>query len=400
MNEPGDGGLAASLGALTFDVMRELAPGLGPGVAPRAVREHPAVADVAAALRAHPAIGRNVDGMLLTVMGGSEVRAEDVALLAARQVIVSLSSDPSVDSAVSSIERDLVDVFGRADVPFRLVWPLPSLATTMDPISLDAGLELAPLAEEELAQLRSVGFDRFWPNTYALRARTRASRLSSQEIGQARTDENISAARAQIERFTRALRLLKPDRLETPVEFHSIDSWIGGSAGAFSMSIRRLYPRGYALNQAEVPELRRIAHALSNPAVMDDGALQVALRRVEVSSSRESPQDELIDLMVAAEAVFTSGSNAEVTFRMSTRAGHLLGPEPDSKAGIKRQMAHAHDTRSRIVHGDAVSNERLNEDLAATREIVRRALIRFVTSVAETGIPVTQTDWDAVTFGT
>lgn len=65
--------------------------------------------------------------------------------------------------------------------------------------------------------------------------------------------------------------------------------------------------------------------------------------------------------MIAAESLFLNDLDrreGELRFRMSLRAGWLLGADHASRLGVYRRLRRAYDVRSDIVHGN-----RLNEKL-------------------------------------
>ena len=86
--------------------------------------------------------------------------------------------------------------------------------------------------------------------------------------------------------------------------------------------------------------------------------LDVAVRRFGDSCVRHRNKDKLIDLMIAAEAIFLRGTKeGEKSFRLALRAGHFLGKGSSAK-DVRDQMALAYHCRSVLVHGGKPSSDK------------------------------------------
>jgi hypothetical protein len=109
--------------------------------------------------------------------------------------------------------------------------------------------------------------------------------------------------------------------------------------------------------RAAVPELLELWADLGKSAVVKDKPLQVALRRLHDAGLRDNAVDMLIDLMIAAEALFLTGdaeTRGELSFRLSMHAALFVDLAGHSADNVRRLMNEAYRARSRVVHGTVV----------------------------------------------
>jgi hypothetical protein len=98
--------------------------------------------------------------------------------------------------------------------------------------------------------------------------------------------------------------------------------------------------------------------ALTSPAVQADRALQLALRRLVYAGSRTADSDRLIDLIIAAEALFIKRANLPGRTKrdkIASAAAALLGNDPVVNANTDQIAAFLDTTyqaRNAEMHGD------------------------------------------------
>jgi len=137
--------------------------------------------------------------------------------------------------------------------------------------------------------------------------------------------------------------------------------------------------------------------------------LALAWRRLSYQAQRQRVEDEMVDVMVAAEALYLSGlGTTELGFRLALRASALSDPE---KLGMTRRnvfelMKSAYAVRSTIVHGEVPKPKDLKvkdmqvslpDFVHATEEVVRQGLgeaLKRATSQGNKWPP----DWDGMTL--
>jgi hypothetical protein len=137
------------------------------------------------------------------------------------------------------------------------------------------------------------------------------------------------------------------------------------------------------LDAAGAADLARYWAALGG--VQAQGATRLALRRLRDGAERRRDVDRLLDLVIAAEALFLPDDNdhTELKFRSSLHAALYLETELERRKIVYRTVGAAYDMRSTIAHGGEpdsirVLGERLSIEALTPRmeEIVRRAVQR------------------------
>lgn len=113
----------------------------------------------------------------------------------------------------------------------------------------------------------------------------------------------------------------------------------------------------YALGQ--VSEVEKIMAMLTTQNVSMNRSLQMAIRRFMSSGSRGLAEDRLVDLVIAAEALFIHGAGHGQTqhkrILIADGAAELLGDDPDlgtSPTDVWRFMDSAYKRRNHEVHAD------------------------------------------------
>jgi hypothetical protein len=111
--------------------------------------------------------------------------------------------------------------------------------------------------------------------------------------------------------------------------------------------------------------VRVVYLALRSPAVQQDCALQVAIRRLVIGGTRNDEGDRLIDLSIAAEALFiqrTSLARGTKGDKIAAGAAQMLGNDPQlavNPAVISDFMAEIYRARNAEIHGDGQRHSRL-----------------------------------------
>jgi hypothetical protein len=136
--------------------------------------------------------------------------------------------------------------------------------------------------------------------------------------------------------------------------------------------------------------------------------LHIALRRFGDAIARKKPDDKMIDLMIAAEALFLPESD-ELTYKLSMRTAYMLERSKQKRREVYSLMKDAYKIRSRIIHGatpvlpfkDRTSGQRYNMQgfTVQVEELLRRALKKALHASVDSGWPKKGPDWDSLFFG-
>jgi hypothetical protein len=163
------------------------------------------------------------------------------------------------------------------------------------------------------------------------------------------------------ERFNRvlaALHLLHDEMVEFPFIMFG-----KGKPPIYSMGTRsnpfpslqawqRAVNRPYMLHPGEAGQLRELAQRLEDQLERDsEGALAIALGRVNATHFRLTDADRIIDSAIALEAILLRGADGEFSYRQAIRGAHLLGGSAYERQETFKFLRKAYDRRSTIVHG-------------------------------------------------
>jgi len=146
----------------------------------------------------------------------------------------------------------------------------------------------------------------------------------------------------------------------------------------------------YALSDGEEATLLRYLAAAKvfRPELEDMGpslrqALAIAGHYYEGHHKRHSLEDQLVDLVIALEALFSPGKE-EITFRIAHRAALLLGSHLEERKTISSFLRKVYRGRSRLVHEgmspfvEPKPTRKLSaEDLHRLANLIRQAILRL-----------------------
>jgi hypothetical protein len=86
----------------------------------------------------------------------------------------------------------------------------------------------------------------------------------------------------------------------------------------------------------------------------------MAMRRLSYAAERTRAEDQIVDLMIAAEALFLEGGDdpykSELRYRLSLRAAQFAPSERWGRHDIYRLFREAYDARSKVAHGGSVGS--------------------------------------------
>ena len=110
----------------------------------------------------------------------------------------------------------------------------------------------------------------------------------------------------------------------------------------------------------------------------------MALRRFNLSFERQQPDDQIIDLMIAAESLFLSdmGDKGELSYRLALRAAKFVESSRYKPREVFDLMRVAYGIRSKLVHGGSLNiiklpnnpDAGLGELVTEMKEILRLAI--------------------------
>jgi hypothetical protein len=81
-----------------------------------------------------------------------------------------------------------------------------------------------------------------------------------------------------------------------------------------------------------------------------NSSMAIVIRRLHYALTRSRAEDQLIDLMIAAEVLYGGDGNRDKTFRLSTSAAILAEGKCSDRLNIYDEFKAAYSFRSKIVH--------------------------------------------------
>ena len=377
------------------------------------------LADVDAALAADTTIGPRLSGqsvMSFGAGGGAWQGPSMVQLLVDRAISsVEAFDDRAVawDFVATQTDfhaRQWAQELRRPSDRITNILVLHEFEAPAVPILVEPGLEIDELCEHEIGAALSLGGggargfsldERTISKTFGVR-RSFDSQLFIDEIPPAESEREQTVrqdAEARAELVLLALRVFKAGRVGTSGRFQYVTSWTAEVAPVQA----RLGPGfgwhagdPYVLADEEVTAFCEFWSAFAK--VHERPLLASALRRFNFAADRTQADDEIVDLMIAAESLFLSEMDeryrGELRFRLSTRAASLLGKTLEERLSFFKFMRRAYDARSTIVHGSHPGEEELRgpdgesvtvSDFAEALEGVVRATLQVAINFLATG---------------
>lgn len=113
----------------------------------------------------------------------------------------------------------------------------------------------------------------------------------------------------------------------------------------------RLFSNSVIAGQSEIDRAKCLYHNLISLNPKTQGKLLIAIDRWIKSKTNKTPEDQIIDLAIAFEALYLPADNNELTFKLSVRASWYLADEKKDKEELLTVFKEFYKFRSRVVHG-------------------------------------------------
>lgn len=125
-------------------------------------------------------------------------------------------------------------------------------------------------------------------------------------------------------------------------------------------------------------------------------ALRNAIRRLFYAETRVLPEDRLVDLMIAAESIYTKDdSRGELSFQLSQNAALWHdGTNMERRAAFK-EMREAYKLRSEIVHGSTVEGDKVALAASNVRTLLKAGIAKAIDAHLSGGF---RPKWEELVF--
>ncbi|HWT02897.1 MAG TPA: hypothetical protein VN256_21790 [Pyrinomonadaceae bacterium] len=230
-----------------------------------------------------------------------------------------------------------------------------------------------------------------------------------------RRDEADRAEQARlnerVEEVVNALRIFGAESVFHVGIIHRASRWFGND-NVFPNPVQVAVRFTTGTEEGWLTSFAQFWDGLQSDRVRGINFLGLAMRRIGYAHERHRIEDKLIDLLIAAEALFLNDSGnetyrGELQYRLAQRAGFFLGGDPQMREKIYHHMKDAYKLRSQIVHGGKIrplrrddgSSVDMEEFVDSTRVYLRLSLHKMVSLVMQSP-PGKLIDWDELIFGT
>ncbi len=300
---------------------------------------------------------------------------------------------PLFDKAYEDFER----TYYATEIEINVVMPFYAMRAPGAPIDFTSDVKLRKLEENECPWF--ILDEHMIGPVYGLAAKLRFPIPIPTEVWD-RRENQADPIQAQMSKICKALAVFKRGKCAIVGTITTSESPLLASTSLAypEHAVRTPFFDSYEILPVEVDELRDFYVAMVSRTVVQNKAVQVAIRRFFDLVHRTNTHDRLVDLVIAAEAIFLSDQQhqSELRYRLALRAAAFLSNWNESPRAVFKQFKKAYDMRSKIVHGGNLAKFEKEANLAEfTKEFedaVRFALKRVIVELAEGGNPLQ--DWD------
>jgi hypothetical protein len=389
----------------------------------------PSWAGVLDVIRGDDRLNRQLDTLVGTTQGSHRFETTGIG----RRVLPRPNELGQLTETFERRYAELENFLAADEIEYTVIWPLPGLASAVLPVQLDSSLVLDAMSDREFG----FALDTEVVRTLFPRERLLAPQAEQRTCARYRFNlpkvvggqdvDEIFRVGEEIENRLRgmgsaleeSLALILTDTIGVAGRFSIVSepgSPLSGGVGFQQSTL----PQGTRLRRTQMSdsqatELREVWQLLRQPGLLQrNKGLALTLRRLSYQAQRERPEDEMLDTMIAAEALYLTelGNEpyrGELRYRLALRAALWADPEQVgyTKSEVLGIMKSAYDARSAIAHGGTpkpdvmkVRGQRvsLEELVNAAKSVIaagcRAALIRAV--APNGGWPP---DWDALALG-
>lgn len=311
--------------------------------------------------------------MVGTMLGGSIYMTVEAIL------IRTIEASVGPDYPLTFDETKFADFYPRLqsglfelDVLNEIVAPLYGVRRAPDRIDVDSHLAVGRLSDDEIASAIQFNLitSLFGPMSPVVAVPTHAIRISYrtpklvedpgdiQAVFQQRATQRRTSPPAVEDALT-LLRLYSSAAVGVLGQMHYIQwDFKPGlmTVGFQPISAVQMVTTEYVLNDDDREPLQRLWKAMSSPGAAKSKGLQMALRRLSYGRDRPRPEDQLVDLMIAAEALFLSDTRkdrSELGYRLALRAAKFIESPDYGQREVFEMFRQAYSARSALVHGSS-----------------------------------------------
>ena len=168
----------------------------------------------------------------------------------------------------------------------------------------------------------------------------------------------------------------------------------------------RLFGNSVKAGQSEIEEAKCLHENLANLNSKSQKKLQIAIDRWIKSKTYQIPEDKIIDLVIALEALYLPDAG-ESTFKLAVRASWHLEEGRGKRAELFEVFKELYKCRSRVVHGGELKeNVTIAEEtipiskfITRAQDLCRESIKKIMKQCLEEGKFPKNDYWDNLTLG-
>jgi hypothetical protein len=376
-------------------------------------------------LKSDVVVGPHLDHLVGTSMSAFTLKANNILITLMYAMLDDKGCLAFTEERFHSKWGELVGFFSADRIASKMVAPLPNLVITQFPLGLNSELVLDCLTDDEVTRCYQVGVIRPASLRFPLIGsevavgirRTRfLAKLIRRDDEPHETPEAVDEGSfgnrplfrddLVIDDVLSALRLFKHTQIRTTGFASWTDAQWLKDATSYRVLAQWPYRGEFELSEGEVPQFLELWRMLQEGAAR----FGFSIHRFNLAFDRGLLADRIVDLVIAAEALFLGDLDekyrGELRFRFALRAAKFIEHPNFGEHDIFRVMRRAYDARSAIVHGGSPNDTRLPDNQSANlqtfidaiEELVRLGL-RKALSMKDGGKKMRQAEyWDSLIF--
>lgn len=162
------------------------------------------------------------------------------------------------------------------------------------------------------------------------------------------------------------------------------------------------------VEKIQIDEAKGLYEILTKLNSKSKRKLQTAINRWIKSTTYQTPEDKIIDLVIAFEALYLPDAG-ESTFKFAVRASWHLGENRENRTKLFEVFKELYKCRSAVVHGGDLEKKQnvaiegesvpISKFIARTQDLCRKSIVKIMKQCLKEGKFPTNDYWDDLILG-
>lgn len=308
------------------------------------------------------ALSKQLDTLVGSPTSAVRIERTDLIRAIATECFLDYESDELDNELFERLYKDIENFLYSENIVQRCVIPLAGLTIDQDHFELSEISAFRKFTDSEITKILGFGIhlgENFGNSNYYTHVQEFAiiqEWLAPKIIGENRTPPTAlrEDSTEEFERVLGALRIFKKGKVRPIARINYDLSPFRSGTSYQKMNSGNLFLPAIHLSGSELIEFKNLLDLHLTKDTYRSSFVNVCIRRFSQSTERDSIEDKIIDLMIAAEAFFLSSSGnfqGELKYRLSHRCAMFLGESAEEQQYYFTFMQRAYDVRSNIIHG-------------------------------------------------